>query len=330
MITKRLAAVVAAVALLGASGCDSKDPLQVAVQPTPATPASAPSPSVSPRGTVWPVGDAADAVAVDPRQHRLAVGVRNPDRLVLLDARTGRRVGTVPLAGPARQVIALAAGGFRTVAGSELVTVPATGQPVRSTLPVAGEALTELPDGGTAVTLPDRAEAVLLRADGSVRHTLAVGGHPSSIAVSGDRVAVVDGLSTSLITFRLDSGVREQGLRAGNGAATVVGVRNNRFVVLDTRNDELLIFSVDPLFLRQRYPAHGAPYGGGYDSDDHLLWVSLTARNEVVGFDLAGGAPRVVVRYPTVQQPDAVAVDAINGAIFVTGRAAGVVQVISR
>lgn len=57
------------------------------------------------------------------------------------------------------------------------------------------------------------------------------------------------------------------------------------------------------------------------------LWVTLTARNELVGVALAP-TPHVVQRLPTVRQPDTVAVDATTGRVFVTGTAEGVLQLI--
>ena len=78
-------------------------------------------------------------------------------------------------------------------------------------------------------------------------------------------------------------------------------------LVADTRGEELLVFGADPLILRQRYPVRGAPYG--LAGSDRLAWVSQTATNSVVGYDLATGIPVEKVRYPTVRQPNSLSFD---------------------
>ena len=84
----------------------------------------------------------------------------------------------------------------------------------------------------------------------------------------------------------------------------------------------------DPLLLRQRYPVPGSPYGLAYDAQRDLAWITLTARNEVVGLDVAGGEPVERYRFPTVQQPDSVAVDPPSGRVFVGSASGAGMQVI--
>ena len=59
-----------------------------------------------------------------------------------------------------------------------------------------------------------------------------------------------------------------------------------------------------------------------------LVWVSQTAANAVVGYDLATGIPVEKVRYPTVQQPDTLAVDDDSGTLYVVSGSGAGVQVI--
>ncbi len=59
-----------------------------------------------------------------------------------------------------------------------------------------------------------------------------------------------------------------------------------------------------------------------------MLWVTQTARNRVVGFELTDLAPRRVVSYATVEQPNTVAVDPATGVVYVAGRANGELQAI--
>jgi DNA-binding beta-propeller fold protein YncE len=48
----------------------------------------------------------------------------------------------------------------------------------------------------------------------------------------------------------------------------------------------------------------------------------------VVGFDVSEGQPREVARFPTVGQPNTVAVDPDSGRVFVVGRGTGELQTI--
>jgi DNA-binding beta-propeller fold protein YncE len=99
-------------------------------------------------------------------------------------------------------------------------------------------------------------------------------------------------------------------------------------LVTDTRGGELLAFSAGPLLMRQRYPVPGVPYALAYDSRRDLVWVTLTERNEVVGYYVAGGEPVERYRFPTVRQPNAVAVDPESGRVFVASADGGGVQVV--
>ncbi|MDQ3887045.1 MAG: hypothetical protein M3308_08595, partial [Actinomycetota bacterium] len=114
----------------------------------------------------------------------------------------------------------------------------------------------------------------------------------------------------------------------GDGATNAVGDRFGRTLVLDTREGELLVVEGDPLLLRQRYPVPGSPYGLAYDPQRDLAWITLTARNEVVGLEVAGGQPVEQYRFPTVQQPNVVAVDPWSGQVFVGSATGAGLQVI--
>jgi hypothetical protein len=81
------------------------------------------------------------------------------------------------------------------------------------------------------------------------------------------------------------------------------------------------------LTLTRRGALPGAPYGLTVDPVRHRLWVTLTARNELVSLP-ADGRPRPVLRLPTVRQPDTVAVDSLLGTVAVGGGADGVLQLI--
>ncbi|HWM10480.1 MAG TPA: hypothetical protein VNO82_14105 [Solirubrobacteraceae bacterium] len=114
---------------------------------------------------------------------------------------------------------------------------------------------------------------------------------------------------------------------AGAGPTHVVAGEGGLAYVVDTAGDGLLVFETHgELRIRRRYPLPGAPYGVAADLRNGRLWVTLTARNELV--ELATSArPHRLGSYPTVRQPNAVAVDAA-GRVYVTGAADGVVQLL--
>ena len=133
------------------------------------------------------------------------------------------------------------------------------------------------------------------------------------------------------ITFDLDpaAGTIGAGLRAGDGATNAVTDKYGRVLVTDSRGGELLVYKPDTLVELQRYPVPGAPYGITYDPAHDLAWVTLTATNQVVGYDIAGGEPVERHRLNTVRQPDSVAVDPNTGRVLVASADGGGVQVIT-
>lgn len=68
-----------------------------------------------------------------------------------------------------------------------------------------------------------------------------------------------------------------------------------------------------------------APYGVAVDDRSGMVWVTLTGTNEVVGYDLSTGIPVERHRFPTVRQPNSVAVDG-TGAVHVASATGDGVQ----
>ncbi len=293
----------------------------------PATPAAAPEPSASPSGAAWVAGPGAEGIAVDGGTRRVAVAVRDPDRLLLLDMTSGAVARTVPLPGRATHVALGPGGSVLVAAGRTLLRVPTVGdgEPTEQKLPADGHEVAPLPDDAALVSLPSQGRAVVVGRD--KQPSLRTGDHSAGVAVNGKLLGVLDSAQSTLTVFD-DAGTLVQQTRAGDGATHVVVDKRGRFVVVDTRGGELLVFTTDPLFLRQRHPVGDSPYGAAYDSLRDVLWLTLTATNELVGLNMSGGEPREVARFPTVRQPDSVAVDQVSGTVYVVGRADGVVQAI--
>jgi hypothetical protein len=145
------------------------------------------------------------------------------------------------------------------------------------------------------------------------------------LVTQGNTTVVLDRGQTSVTTIGADGHVR-QALRAGQGATTMAADALGRVLVADTRGGQLLVYGVDPLILRQAYPVPQAPYG--LAGSRELAWVSATASNMVIGYDLSTGIPVEKVRYPTVQQPNSLAFDEASGTLYVVSGSGAGVQVI--
>jgi hypothetical protein len=277
---------------------------------------------------VLPLGAPATQVVVDPRTATVAVALTDPPRLLLrmLDGTAPPR--QVALPGPAADLV-LAADG-----GALLVPITAPGSLVRVPLDGAAPSRTDL--DGPAYGAVARGEATVV-AMGD-RLTVLDGSRPvrtipgfvdaTGLVPVGTKIGVLDRGRSAVSLVDVSSGDAGPALRAGNGAAGAVADRFGRMLVTDARDGELLAFAGDPLLLRQRFPLPGVPYGVAYDARRDLAWVTLTARNEVVGLDVAGGEPVVVHRFPTVHQPDAVAVDPASGRVVVVSASGAGLQVI--
>jgi hypothetical protein len=109
--------------------------------------------------------------------------------------------------------------------------------------------------------------------------------------------------------------------RADAGVGPTRGISNDRWLwVTDTQGDALLVFRVRPkLELVRRVFLPRGPYAVALDTTKLRLWVTLTGTNEVVELP-ANGRPRPLRHFPTVRQPNAVAVDSRTHRVFVVGR----------
>ena len=322
------AALPAALLVAGlVAGCGSNGPPGQPAVALPVAPAPAPAAEPIAAGTVTPLGAPATRVVVDPRTETVAMALVDPPRLLLstLD-------GTVPprqvaLPGPAADLVLAADGGPLLVpitAPGALVRVPLDGG-VPSTTDLDGPAYGVLAMGGTTVVAMGDRLTVL---DGQTSRSIPGFVDATRLVPAGTKVGVLDRDRSAVSLVDVSANDAGPALRAGNGAATAVSDRFGRMLVTDVRDGELLVFAGDPLLLRQRFPLPGAPYGVAYDTRRDLAWVTLTARNEVVGLDVARGEPVVVHRFPTVHQPDAVAVDPASGRVVVVSASGAGLQVI--
>ena len=311
------------------TGKQATDELMVTDNPVAATPAVSPPATVPPAGTVLPLGAAVRAMAVDFRTGLLAVAVDASPAVLLyrLDDLTAAPT-RVPLpSAPSDARLAGEGGPLLVTTGSQLVRVDLPGA-ASSATDLDGAPASAVQDGGrTLVALRDRHEIAVL--DGGAVQRRITGNLFSAdrVLTAGGHAVVLDRLRTALFELDVAGGAVKQGLRAGEGATNAVADRFGRVLVTDTRGGTLLAFSLDPLLLRQRYPVGGAPFGIAYDPTRDVVWVTLTATNEVVGYHVAGEEPQERYRFPTLAQPNSVAVDA--GRVFVASANGEGIQVIS-
>ncbi len=326
-----LAVAVTSVALLASCG---KPAAHHAAEP-----ATAPPASVTPAGTVRTIGALAEGAVFDARTGLLAVAVRNPDRLLLIDGRTLAVRHSVPLPGHARHLQLLAAGGPVLVPAedaSRLVVVTLPDGNVTASIPVGKQPHDAAPAAGGRIAVGNEFSGSVSIVDGArVERTITglvqPGGVVDAGVIDGRPVeAVVDVHTYKLSTYDPSTGklLARKGAGAGPTHAQLVGP--DRLAVADTRGNAVLTFSVSPLRKTGQLALAGAPYGVATDAQTHTMWVTLTARNEVVGLDISTATPRVIARYPTVAQPDTVAVAPGSHTVWVIGTRNGQVQLITR
>lgn len=321
--------VVVAVTALLLGGCSSKDDgstddLQIVAHPVAAKAAPSPAPARKPAGKVIKVGGAVSAIGYSPDGKTLGVAV---------DA-NGKH--TVQL----RPSKSLASKGKTLPAASQVERIDATQDGWYASEPNADEVLqlngshkTEHVAGQpTGVAQLGAQRLVALRAKKAVAvGKRTIGGDVQSVdqvLVAGKQPVVVDRLRSAVFEVDMTKRTIELGLRAGQGVTNAVVDRYHRVLAVDARTGALMAFSVDPLLMRQRYPVGGKPYGIAYDAKRNLAWVTLTDRNEVVGFDVSGGEPVEKHRYPTVRQPNSVTVDQRTGSVVVASASGAGIQVI--
>jgi DNA-binding beta-propeller fold protein YncE len=299
---------------------------------SPARAADSPPVTAPPAGEVRPLNGPGLASRFDRATHTLVVLGSDP---------AGRSVVTAfPPSAPARTVPLPAAATALTGDDRGTAYVSTRGGYFR--VDVTAGAVTRMDVDGardadfTAIARRDDGNIVLGSADGAV-YTLSsatavaarleIFARVDALVAQGDTVVVLDRGQTSVTTVDASGTRAEHALRAGDGATTIAADSVGRVLVADTRGDELLVFGADPLMLRQRYPVPGAPYG--VTGSAKLAWVSETATNSVVGYDLSTGIPVEKVRYRTVQQPNSLAFDDDTGTLYVVSGAGGGVQVIT-
>jgi DNA-binding beta-propeller fold protein YncE len=325
----RHSGVATAIAVAALAGCGSTT--DAGELPPAAEPDTSPPLEAEPAGQVVRVGNRPEGVVADPLTGLVAVGLREPDELALVDGRSGRVRARVPLPGAPRHLGLAGRGGpvlVPTEPGDKLsrVTLPAA---EIDSVPVGAFPHDATAAGGRTFAADERGSTVSVVEGEDVRR-FRVAAQPGGVAaVDGGRaVAVVSVRERVLEVYDSETLERIDRAPAGAGPTHVVAGEGGLAYVVDTAGDGLLVFDTrGALRILRRYPLLGAPYGVAVDRRNGRLWVTLTARNELV--ELATSArPHRLASYPTVRQPNTVAVDPSSGRVFVTGKVDGVLQLL--
>jgi DNA-binding beta-propeller fold protein YncE len=269
------------------------------------------------------------AMVLDPASRTLAVAVTKPAELLLFpidDLATTPR--TVPLPGTVSHLSLARPGGpvlAPVATANQVLEISATG--TTHVVTVAGGPTSAATfDGKLLVTVPSRNAVDEVSGD-KVTRTITGEVNPEQILVADGKVVMVDQIRSAVFDVNAVAGSVGAGLRAGQGAANAAVDGFGRVLVTDSRTNQLIAFSADPVLERQSVPAPGVPYGIAVDTERDIAWVTETKLNQVTGYQLTGGQPVRKYRLPTVRQPDSVAVDPVSGRVFVASADGGGVQV---
>lgn len=328
----RRSVAVFALLLAAATGCSSNaiDTTPPTVEPAQA--AASPPVATKPAGRVLPLGGHPQAALFDDRTSSLVVltagaAPQAPATLTLFGPSGPPRTVVLPgaataIAGDGQGTAYLSTrGGYFTV---DLAAGTAANVAVTSETDTDFTAIAHRADGKLVLGSAD-GTAYTLGSETTVAEKTKLFARVDAIVTEGNTAVVLDRGQTSVTSLN-SQGTPQQALRAGEGATTMVADPLGRVLVADTRGGQLLVFGVDPLIERQAYPVPQAPFG--LAGSRNLAWVSQTAANMVVGYDLTTGIPVEKVRYPTVQQPNSLAFDDRSGTLYVVSGSGAGVQVI--
>ena len=303
--------------------------------PSPPEPADALPLKEKPAGTVMDLSRGPEGLVADPETGLVAVGLRNPDQLALVDGSSGELVRKINLPESPRH-LSIAAHG-----GPVLVPAERANELVQVSLP-EGEVLSRTPVGkfphhaaatpnGRIFVLDEQASTISVIEDGEVIETLETLSFPGGVDATPDGlIGVVAVRGLGLEVFDSESLQSLGRIDAGEGPTHLAAGPDGRFYVADTRGDAILVYEMKPELeqVSRLSLGGGSPYGIAIDPERGHLWVTLTAENTVVQYDIGGDGLEELDRYPTVRQPNTVTVNPASGKVFIGGRVENQLQIL--
>jgi hypothetical protein len=312
---------IALTSALAAGGCGGG-------KPPAAEPADSPEPAQRPAGRVFPLDGMPEGLAFDPNSRLLFVGQRLPGRLAAVEPASGGIVREVSLPSAPRH-LGLGPGGELLVPAEDanaLISLSPEGEREAS-VSVGDHPHDAAAAAGRVFVSNEFGDSISVVEGDRVIRTLDAPQQPGGIAAVANRyVAVVAVRERVLETY--DARTLQPGgeIGAGDGPTHVISL-GNTVLVADTDGDAVLRFRLSPEpELVRRTPLPGTPYGLAYDSRRRLVWATLTARNRVAVLRVRRDLLEPVASYPTVRQPNSVAVDPRTGAAFVAGRTSNSIE----
>jgi len=296
--------------------------------PRAAEPAVSPPLTSTPVGTVVAAGPDAEGVAVDPSTGTVAVGqVGGAD---LFDE-SGRHLASVHLPSAPRHIALAAPGGPFLIPAEASAVVGFVDEPSGSVtaLVPTGRMPHDLVDvDGTVYVGNEHDSTMTVIRQQQVVATVPVAQQPGGLTATGADVAVVSVRARRLQLFDAAS-LRPVASAPIQGGPSHVAAYGTDLYVADTGGADIRVFATVPhLHLLGSVPVPRSPLGLAVDATRGRLWVTCTATNRLVELSLGGRLPRVVGHWPTVRQPDTVAVDPGTDTVFVVGAGPGALQII--
>jgi DNA-binding beta-propeller fold protein YncE len=313
--------------MLGACSSEGQESFAPAAEPAESPPLTA-----VPAGEVAILGVGVEGMIFHPRSDSVAVAVREPYRLAFVDPEKLFITRQYPIPNPARH-LGLSPDGRRVLvpaeSANELFEIP--NGPGRVIRVATGEHPHDAVSADGKVFVADEfGDTVTVLGGNRVLETLPAPEQPGGIAAVGNRYVVVATVAERVLRV-YDAATGEVLGETGAGVGpTHIDTIGQYAYVADTEGDMIRKFLIGPEPREvAAVPAEGTPYGIAIDRRRKRLWVTLTATNQLVGYSIAGDTPIAEFTYPTVRQPNTVAVNPANGDVFVGSRSDAQIQRIS-
>ena len=318
--------------LTALAGCGSSGPARPVVLNAAPEPARALAPTTAPDGQVIELGGGRpEGIIADPVSGLVVVAIRGPNRLLLVDPALGRVVRTVIVPGSARHLELAPGGGAVYVPGEDTdvlsrVELP-SGRVVEQVKVLRQPHDLAVTTNGTLYVADEFGKAVSVVRAGKVVATLTGLVQPGGAAGTGDTGTVVDVRARLLHVYRDDREVAA--LPAGAGPTHALEIGPGEVLVTDTTGGALLRYRVDGTpRLVSVTSLPGQPYGTAYDSRSGRAFITATAANQLVAYDVTATGLTEVRRWATVRNAYSVAVVAATGRLVVASESESQLQFI--
>ncbi len=303
--------------------------------PPPAEPEEAPPVQAPPAGTTvasLPAGSP-EGAAVDPRSGTLAVALRSPDRLALVDTASDE-VRIAPAPGAARHLVPGQPGNVLVLGenADSLARVALPSGRVQQRVETGRQPHDAAQVGDTVFVSNEGGSTVGVVRDGQQVRTIGDLAHPGGLTAAENRVAAVDVRGNDLHVFDTNTLEQVAELPAGSGPSHVRPIGAGRVAVADTRGNAVHVFDLTGEPRRTgSYGVSGRAYGLATDPARDRVYATLPNTNRVTAFDIrSDGSLSKSASLPTVRQPNDVAVDPSDGGVFVVGATESQIQRIPR